>query len=210
MAENDGRERPIKVSKRLRNPSPDIRSGAHFRRIVDNAVALGLDPLFEVPLGQLRLHKVITDAMLAVGDWIGRTERRWAHYQGLKRFTHSPALEVGQPAHDGDVIPIEWQRNYHQAKCDSDLLRDLLRSYPPAAVELTLSLCVDNVYVGFPEIQDVRSVLAGVAFELEQQRKRRRKGAVVTLQPRRKRARHAWRSDGAKPTDTTLKPEEKN
>ena len=109
----------------------DIRAGGCARaifaptrrsaRIVDQGLALGLDPMLGSQAGRLRLQGHLNDRHLAVIDYIGRIYGRYELQAGLKRRTQSPAYEASK------------RQAGSMAQSDEEAARRGARRFPRAA-----------------------------------------------------------------------------
>jgi len=159
--------------------SGDVRAPTLVRRIMDHAVSLGVHPYAATQLGRLRIEGALNDAEVAAGfkiaDIVGRHER---YCCAPRRTVASPAYERSyggaiDPYEAGDQNTIaRYERRVSRARKDYERI---LRNVPPGgAIELVMSVCVDDVRVNGMHHGDLKALLTRMAkaFGLERERRK--------------------------------------
>ena len=130
----------------------DYRSDTQIRRIVDQGLALGLDPMLGSQAGRLRLQGHLNDRHLAVIDHIGRIYGRYELQAGLKRHTQSPAYAASKrragssSIGEGGNSPI-GEEDAAAARADFLALQQVMADFPVEARAVIERLCVDDLHV---------------------------------------------------------------
>ncbi len=137
---HDGARYP---SGRLR--PAEYRSDTQIRRIVEQGLALGLDPMLASQAGRLRLQGHINDRHLAVIDHVGRIYGRYEFYAGLRRRTQSPGYEASKQ--QAGSSPIATRRRRPRRAPISSRCSRLIPDFPAEARAVIERLCVDDLHV---------------------------------------------------------------
>ena len=121
----------------------DYRSDTQIRRIVDQGLALGLDPMLGSHAGRLLLQGHLNDRHLAVIDHVGRIYGRYEFYTELRRRTQSPGYEASkkQAARSCD------EEAAAAARADFLALQQVIPDFPAEARAVIERLCVDDLHV---------------------------------------------------------------
>ena len=122
----------------------DYRSDTQIRRIVDQGLTLGLDPMLGSQAGRLRLQGHLNDRHLAVIDYIGRVYGRYELHAGLQRRTRSPAYEASKRQAGSSLTSEEAA---HAARADFLALQKLIPDFPGEARAVIERLCVDDLHI---------------------------------------------------------------
>ena len=122
----------------------DFRSDTQIRRIVDQGLALGLDPMLGSQAGRLRLQGHLNDRHLAVIDYIGRVYGRYEQQAGLQRHTQSPGYEAAKRQAGSSLVGEE---DASAARSDFLALQRLIAEFPGDARAVIERLCVDDLHV---------------------------------------------------------------
>ena len=128
------------------------RSDTQIRRIVDQGLALGLDPMLGSQAGRLRLQGHLNDRHLAVIDYIGRVYGRYELQAGLQRRTQSPAYAASKhPAASGPIGEaagvVIGEEQAAEARADFLALQQIMAGFPGDARAVIERLCVDDLHV---------------------------------------------------------------
>lgn len=177
----------------------DYRSDTQIRRIVEQGLALGLDPMLGSQAGRLRLQGHLSDRHLAVIDYVGRIYGRYELYAGLHRRTRSPSYEAsardaGCGPHDEDAAAA--------ARADFLALQRTIPHFPAEARDAIERLCVDDLHVPERHLADLIVLLERIDAELMAGRRElvpltRRRGSV--REQRFAHGAYAHREPDAKP-----------
>jgi hypothetical protein len=141
----------------------DYRSDTQIRRIVEQGLSLGLDPLLGSQAGRLRLQGRLNDRHLALIDYIGRVYGRYEFHAGLRRRTRSPGYEASQQqaglgAHDEDAA--------RAARADFLALQQVIPDVPLEARAVIERLCVDDLHVPLSFLPDLIALLERIDADL--------------------------------------------
>ena len=147
----------------------DYRSDTQIRRIVDQGLALGLDPMLGSQAGRLRLQGHLNDRHLAVIDHIGRVYGRYELHAGLQRHTQSPAYAASQRKAGGSPIGEE---DAGAARADFLALQQVMADFPVAARAVIERLCVDDLHVPASFVPDLIVLLERIDAALMGGRRR--------------------------------------
>jgi hypothetical protein len=143
----DKRGRPRLAGQRYpcgRLRPSDYRSDTQIRRIVEQGLALGLDPMLASQAGRLRLQGHLNDRHLAVIDHIGRIYGRYEFYAGLRRRTYSPGYEAARA--QADNSPRDEDAAI-AARADFLALQQIIPDFPAEARAVIERLCVDDLHI---------------------------------------------------------------
>jgi hypothetical protein len=141
----------------------DYRSDTQIRRIVEQGLALGLDPMLASQAGRLRLQGHISDRHLAVIDHIGRIYGRYEFYAGLLRRTQSPGYEASKkqagssPRDEAAAIA---------ARADFLALQQAIPDFPAEARAVIERLCVDDLHIPQHFLPDLIVLLERIDADL--------------------------------------------
>ena len=142
----------------------EYRSDTQIRRIVDQGLALGLDPMLGSQAGRLRLQGHLNDRHLAVIDHIGRVYGRYELHAGLQRHTQSPAYAASKrragsnPTGDAGSTMI-GEEEAADARADFLALQQIMADFPGAARAVIERLCVDDLHVPTSFVPDLLVLL---------------------------------------------------
>ena len=145
----------------------DFRSDTQIRRIVDQGLALGLDPMLGSQAGRLRLQGHLNDRHLAVIDYIGRVYGRYEQQAGLQRHTQSPAYEASKRQAGSSLIGEE---DASAARSDFLALQRLIAEFPGDARAVIERLCVDDLHVPAGFVPDLIVLLERIDAALSGRR----------------------------------------
>jgi hypothetical protein len=142
----------------------DYRSDTQIRRIVDQGLALGLDPMLGSQAGRLRLQGHLNDRHLAVIDHIGRVYGRYEQHAGLQRHTQSPAYAASKyQAARGPIgeagSTIIGEEDAAAVRADFLALQQIMAEFPSEARGVIERLCVDDLHVPTSFVPDLLVLL---------------------------------------------------
>ena len=141
----------------------EYRSDTQIRRIVEQGLALGLDPMLASQAGRLRLQGRISDRHLAVIDYVGRIYGRYEFYAGLRRRTHSPGYEASK--RQAESSPPD-QEAAAAARADFLALQQVIPDFPAEARAVIERLCVDDLHIPQHFLPDLIVLLERIDADL--------------------------------------------
>ena len=142
----------------------DYRSDTQIRRIVDQGLALGLDPMLGSQAGRLRLQGHLNDRHLAVIEHIGRVYGRYELQAGLQRHSQSPAYAASKrqagssPTAEAASVVI-GEEQAARARADFLALQQIMADFPGEGRAVLERLCVDDLLIPASFVPDLLVLL---------------------------------------------------